>query len=160
MFPGTRHPVLVTEIAPPAPSPAADPRLASRAPPPKPAVIGRASLLATGYVLRGPPSSPCLDAIAARGTDDPLTATLLMGDLQQGWYFRVAPRKRAATRPSLRARASPTSAPPEASIWATTTARRPPASPRATTSRCAPLTCRFDPGATVPTSVLEANARR
>ena len=119
LFPGARHPVLVTEVAPPDPAPVPDPRLASRAAPPKPAAIGRASLLTTGYVLRGTPSSPCLDAIAARGTDDPLTATLLMGDLQRGWYFRAASH-------DIEVR---------------------------------PLTCRFDPGATVPTSILEANAR-
>ncbi len=104
------------QASPPSPIPG----LASRAAPPKPAVIGRAALLTTGYVLRGTPIVPlCLDAIAARGTDDPLTATLLMGDLQRGWYFRVASR-------DIEVR---------------------------------PLTCRFDPGATVPTSVLEANAR-
>jgi hypothetical protein len=160
MFPGTRHPVLVTEIAPPSPrSPAADPRLASRAPPPKPAVIGRASLLATGYVLRGPPSSPCLDAIAARGTDDPLTATLLMGDLQQGWYFRVAPRKRPppALAPSPRVADLGTSG----SLHLGNDDGETPAGLAASHDiEVRPLTCRFDPGATVPTSVLEANARR
>lgn len=95
-FPGTRHPVLIDDgaLLPPDDEPEGGGRSAkpaSRGPAP----IGRVAMLSEGVILRGTPSSPCVDAYAARGTSGAAVTAIVLGDLRQGWFFRLATAAKA-----------------------------------------------------------------
>ncbi len=90
IFPGTSHPVLVSEV----PSQAADSSSVPK---------HQVAMEATGYVVRGEPASTCLDILAASGGEAVPRSVLLVGDLTQGWLFRHAanvPSKQASAASS------------------------------------------------------------
>jgi hypothetical protein len=127
-FPGTRHPVLITERAAAASSSAT-------------AAARPMILLTSGMILHGTPSSSC---VAAWDTDDigrpapdAQLAAIIPGDLTHAWLFRPAPPDAAPARPSVASADQPDR-----------DARR------ATSIEYRPMTCRFDPSAAVPSAVL------
>lgn len=140
-FPGTRHPVLIEDGARPASEEAPEPEgkgRGARSAAAAPAPIGRVAMLSTGLVLRGTPASPCVDAFVARGVAGERVAAVLLGDLRQGWFFRaVAP----ADAPGA-ARAAGGDEPERTSV------------------EVRPLTCRFEPSAAVPDSVVLESTER
>jgi hypothetical protein len=125
-FPGTRHPVIITEAPP-----ASGSRALSDA--------GRVLVLMTsGAVLHGTPSSPCIAAweadllSGAQGaSDNGAFAAVLPGDLTHSWLFRPAPEPPIAGR-TLVESSSTTRSAPRRSIEAR------------------PMTCRLDPSAPIP----------
>ncbi|MRG97989.1 hypothetical protein [Polyangium spumosum] len=76
MYPGRRHPVLVSE------SPAK-----------KPPLTEPITLLSAGLVLHGTKDAPCVAAWEAIGLGRVPVVAVLGGDLAQGWVFRPAPPK-------------------------------------------------------------------
>lgn len=90
MFPGTRHPVLVTEVQKDK-LPVGDPMV----------------LLTWGAVLHGTKESPCIAAWEAYGLGTSGLVAVISGDPSQAFLFRhveniVSPSERDADRPSLR----------------------------------------------------------
>ncbi|MDI1432379.1 hypothetical protein [Polyangium sorediatum] len=84
------------------------------------------TLLTAGVVLHGTKEAPCVAAWEAVGLGRVPVVAALGGNLAQSWVFRPAPPK-----------------PP--------TGKHAPSTPLAIEHR--PMTCRFDPGATVPESI-------
>jgi hypothetical protein len=74
LFPGLRHPVLVSE------------------PPGKAGALPTAPtvLLTSGAVAHGPPGSPCVAGWEARGLARANVSAVLSGDLRRAWLFRAA----------------------------------------------------------------------
>jgi len=90
MFPGTRHPVLVTEV-PKDKLPVGDPMV----------------LLTWGAVLHGTKESPCVAAWEAYGVGASTLLAVISGDPSQGFLFRrvenvSVPPERDSDRPSIR----------------------------------------------------------
>lgn len=130
-FAGTRHPVLVTDLAAAGPA-----RATSSSARPSPSM----SLLTWGAVLHGPPSAPCVaawDAIAWGAPGSPPVTAVVSGDLEHAWLFRTVTPDAAAPRPG-----SPRA--PSGAGQPTNDLK---------TIEYRPMTCRFDPTAKVPESV-------
>ncbi len=83
LFPGMRHPVLVSE------------------PPAKPGALPSTPLvlLTAAAIAHGPPSSPCVAGWEARGLARSAITAVLAGDLRRAWLFRVAAPGTVVTRP-------------------------------------------------------------
>lgn len=135
VFPGTRHPVLIDDGSRVTPDDELEPEGKGRSAKviaTGPAPIGRVAMLSNGVILRGTPASPCVDALAARSTGGDGTGVIMLGDLRQGWFFRVTAIAKTPV--------------PEGDAWPL----------HGLDVR--PLTCRFDPSAPVPEAVRFANA--
>ncbi|MGK4006733.1 hypothetical protein WMF31_29195 [Sorangium sp. So ce1036] len=86
LFPGTRHPVLVTDVAGPAgPSDAM-------------------TLLTSSVVLHGTPAAPCVAGWEARSLGRSPVSAIVPGDLAQAWLFRVAAGPTPATGAAIELR--------------------------------------------------------
>ncbi|WP_437679347.1 hypothetical protein [Sorangium sp. So ce131] len=72
LFPGTRHPVLVTDVAGPSGTPESHVLLTSTA------------------VLHGTPAAPCVAGWEARALGRAPVSAIVPGDLAQAWLFRAA----------------------------------------------------------------------
>lgn len=102
LFPGTRHPVLVTDLS-------------------EGAVGGKEMLLLTSsVVLHGTPGSPCVAAWDAFAAGNEPASAILSGDLTNAWLFRRAEpttKGRVTVKPRVEAeRANPSDEPGESAI--------------------------------------------
>ncbi|WP_438000185.1 hypothetical protein WMF26_10220 [Sorangium sp. So ce185] len=86
LFPGTRHPVVVTDAAGPSGAPEV------------------MVLLTASTVLHGTPSAPCVAGWDARAIGRAPLSAILPGDLAQSWLFRAAAGSSGATGTAIELR--------------------------------------------------------
>lgn len=139
-FPGTRHPILVTQ------------RTAGGARASTDVDLG--ALVTSGVVLHGTPEAPCVaawDASGVKGTGGPEAgaeglSAIVAGDLTHGYLFRAPPAPTETTAGAGKPNAG----------------KRPPASGTTKTAgprglEVRPITCRFDRGARLPDAIWSAS---